>query len=109
MDFITRLPLCANNCNAILTCVDHLTKYTVLTACTFSGGGIKCQVSSTYMFSRVLSDSLACLTTWSMTGIHILLQSSGLNSSILLDPGLSLAVLTTPKQMGKHERPAQER
>ena len=38
MDFITGLPLCANGCNAIFTCVDHLTKYTVLTACTLGAG-----------------------------------------------------------------------
>ena len=40
---------------------------------------------------------------WSMTGTHILLQSSGLNSGTPLDPVLSLAVLTTPKQMGKQK------
>ena len=34
MDFITGLLSCANGCNAIFTCVDYLTKYTVLTACT---------------------------------------------------------------------------
>ena len=38
MDFITRLPSCANGCNAILTCVDHSTKYTVLIACTLGAG-----------------------------------------------------------------------
>ena len=38
MDFITGLPSCANGCNAIFTCVDHLTKYTVLTACTLGAG-----------------------------------------------------------------------
>ena len=38
MDFITGLPLCANGCNAIFTCVDHLIKYTVLTAYTLGGG-----------------------------------------------------------------------
>ena len=30
--------LCANGCNAIFTCVDCLTKYTVLTACTLGVG-----------------------------------------------------------------------
>ena len=34
MDFITGLSYCANGCNASFTCADHLTKYTVLTACT---------------------------------------------------------------------------
>ena len=38
MDFITGLPSCANGCNAILTCVDCLTKYTVLTASTLEAG-----------------------------------------------------------------------
>ena len=40
MDFMTGLPLCANGCNAIFTCVDRLTKYTVLTALYFRGGGL---------------------------------------------------------------------
>ena len=52
-------------------------------------------------FSRVLSDSLACLTMWSMTGTYVLLQSSGLNSSTPLDLVLSLVVLIIPKQMVK--------
>ena len=38
MDFITGLLSCANGCNAIFTCVDHLTKYTVLTAYTLGAG-----------------------------------------------------------------------
>ena len=38
MDFITGLPSCANSCNAIFTCVDCLTKYTVLTACNLGAG-----------------------------------------------------------------------
>ena len=38
MDFITGLPSCANGCNAIFTCVYHLTRYTVLTACTLGAG-----------------------------------------------------------------------
>ena len=37
-DFISELPLCANGCSGIFTCVDHLTKYTVLTACTLVAG-----------------------------------------------------------------------
>ena len=55
-------------------------------------------------FSRVLSDSLACLTMWSMTGTHVLLQSSGLNSGTPLDLVLSLVALTIPKQMVRLER-----
>ena len=38
MYFITGLPLYTNGCNAIFTCVDHLTKYTFLTACTLGAG-----------------------------------------------------------------------
>ena len=40
MDFITGLLSCANGCNAIFTCVDCLTKYTVLTACTLGVGEV---------------------------------------------------------------------
>ena len=50
-------------------------------------------------FSRVLSDSLACLTMWSMIETHILLQSSGLNFGTPLDLMLSLVVPITPKLM----------
>ena len=38
IDFITRLSSCANGCNAIFTCGNHLTKYTVFTACTLGAG-----------------------------------------------------------------------
>ena len=38
MDFFTGLLACINCCNAIFTCVDCLTKYTVLTACTLGAG-----------------------------------------------------------------------
>ena len=38
MDFITGFPACANGFNAIFTCVDCLTKYTILTACTLGAG-----------------------------------------------------------------------
>ena len=38
MDFITGFSSCANGFNAIFTCVDCLTKYTVLTACTLGAG-----------------------------------------------------------------------
>ena len=50
-------------------------------------------------FSRVLSDSLVCLTMWSMIETHALLQSSGLNSGIPLYLMLSLVVPTIPKLM----------
>ena len=50
-------------------------------------------------FSRVLSDSLACLTMWSMIETHVLLQSSGLNFGTPLDLVQSLVVLTIPKLM----------
>ena len=40
MDFITGLPICANGYNATFICVDHLTKYTVLTACTLGAGDL---------------------------------------------------------------------
>ena len=33
-----RTTLVGNGCNAIFTCVDHLTKYAVLTACTLGPG-----------------------------------------------------------------------
>ena len=38
MDFITGLPAYENGCNDVFTCVDHLTKYTVLTAYTLGAG-----------------------------------------------------------------------
>ena len=50
-------------------------------------------------FSRVLSDSLACLTMWFMIETHDLLQSSGLNFGTPLDLVQSLVVLTIPKPM----------
>ena len=52
-------------------------------------------------FSRVLLDSLACLTMWFMTETHALLQSSGLNFGTPLDLVQSLVVLTIPKLMVK--------
>ena len=79
MDFITGLPSCANGCNAIFTCVDCLTKYTVLTACTLAVRGVEYQISCTIVFLSVLSYSLACLTMWFIMESHDLLQSSGLN------------------------------
>ena len=50
-------------------------------------------------FSRVLLDSLPCLTMWSMIETHDLLQSSGLNFGTLLDLVQSLIVLTIPQLM----------
>ena len=41
MDFITGLPSCANGCKAIFTCVDRLTKYTVLTTYTLGAGELR--------------------------------------------------------------------
>ena len=100
MDFITGLPSCANGCNAIFTCFDCLTKYTVLTACTLGAGELSANRLHN-CFSRVLSDSLACLTLWSMIETHDLLQSSGLNFGTLLDHVQSLVVPTIPKLMVK--------
>ena len=98
MDFITGFLLCANGCNAIFTCVDHLTKYTVLTACSLGAGELSAN-SLHNCFSRVLSNSLACLTIWSITGTHVLLQSSRLNFGTPFDLVQSLASLTIPKLM----------
>ena len=41
---------CANGCNAIFTCVDHLTKYTILTCMYFRGRGVECQTGCTIIF-----------------------------------------------------------
>ena len=40
---------------------------------------------------------------WSMTGTHVLLQSSGLNFGTPLDLVLSLVAPTIPKLMVSHE------
>ena len=50
MDFITGLPSCANGCNAIFTCVDRLTKYTVLTACTLGAGELIAKQVAQFFF-----------------------------------------------------------
>ena len=63
----------------------------------FRGGGAPKRLHN--CFFRVLSDSLACLTMWSMIETHILLQSSGLNFGTPLDLVLSLVVPITPKLM----------
>ena len=65
----------------------------------FRGRGVECQKGSTIVFSRVLSDGLACLTIWSMMETHVLLQSSGLNFGAPLDLVQSSVVPTTPKLM----------
>ena len=62
MNFITGLPLCSNGCNAIFTCVNHLTKYTVLTAYTLRAGELSAKKVPQLFFSRVFLNSLACLT-----------------------------------------------
>ena len=50
MDFITGLPSCANAFNAIFTCVDRLTKYTVFTACTSGAGELSAKQVSKLFF-----------------------------------------------------------
>ena len=54
MDFITRLPACVNGCNAIFTYVDHLTKYTVLTACTLGAGELSAKQVTQLFFQGVV-------------------------------------------------------
>ena len=65
----------------------------------FRGGGVEHKTGCKTVFSRVLSDSLACLTIWYMIGTHVLLQSSELNFGIPLDLVLSLVAPTIPKLM----------
>ena len=50
-------------------------------------------------FSRVLSDSLACLIMWSMIEIHVSLQSFGLNFGTPLNLVLNLIAPTIAKLM----------
>ena len=59
-------------------------------------------------FSRVLSNSLACLTMWSMIGTHISLQISGLNFGTPLDLLLSLVEPTIPKLMARRRDNTQQ-
>ena len=54
MDFITGLTLCANGCNAIFTCVDYLTKYTVLTAGTLGVGELSTKQVAELFFQGVV-------------------------------------------------------
>ena len=50
MNFITRITLCANSCNAIFTCVGCLTKYTVLIACTLRAGELSTKLVAQLFF-----------------------------------------------------------
>ena len=59
MSFITGLPSRANGCNAIFTCVDRLTKYTVLTACTLGAGELGAKQVAQLFFLG------CCQTVWS--------------------------------------------
>ena len=60
MDFITGLPSFANGCNAIFTCVDHLIKYTVLTACAIGAGELSAkQVAQSFFLGVVRHFGLA--------------------------------------------------
>ena len=54
MDFITGLLLCANVCNAILTCVDYLAKFTFLTACTLGAGELGAKQVAQLFFQGVV-------------------------------------------------------
>ena len=54
MDFITRLPLCANGYNVIFSCVDCLTKYTVLTACTLGVGELSAKLAAQMFFKGIV-------------------------------------------------------
>ena len=42
MDFITGLPLCANGCNSIFTCVRSFGKVHCFDCIYFKGGGVEC-------------------------------------------------------------------
>ena len=50
MDYIIGLPSCVNVCNAIFTCADCLTKYTVFDCKYFRGRGVECQTGCTIVF-----------------------------------------------------------
>ena len=54
MDFITGLPSCANGFNAIFTCIDYLTKYTVFTACTLGAGELSAKQVAQLFFWGVV-------------------------------------------------------
>ena len=54
MDFITGLTSCANGCNAIFTCDDHLKKYTVLTVSTLRAGELSARQVAPLFFQGVV-------------------------------------------------------
>ena len=54
MDFITRLPSCSNDYNAIFTCVDCLINYTILTACTLGAGQLSVKQVAQLFFQGVI-------------------------------------------------------
>ena len=54
MDFIIGLPSCANGCNAIFTCVNRLTKYSVLTACALGAGELSVKDVAQLVFKGVV-------------------------------------------------------
>ena len=54
MDFITGLPPCANGCNAIFTCVDCLTKYTVLNTYTLGAGELSTKEVAQLFFQGIV-------------------------------------------------------
>ena len=53
MDSITGLLLCSNGCNTIFTCVDCLTKYTVLTSYTLGVGKFSAKQVAQLFFQGV--------------------------------------------------------
>ena len=55
MVFIAGLPSCANGCNATFTCVDCLTKYTALTACTLGAGDLSTKQVAKLFFQGVVA------------------------------------------------------
>ena len=54
MDFITGLPLCGGKFNAIFTCVDRLTKFTRLTACSLGAGELSAEAVAAMFFDAVV-------------------------------------------------------
>ena len=88
MDFIT----CENGCNAIFTCVDRLTKYTVLTAYTLAAGELSAkQVAQLFsqgvvrqfgLLDNVVHDKDQHFTAdfqtglWNTLGSHVIFNSA---------------------------------
>ena len=99
MDFITGLPYCIKwFAMLFFTCVDCFDKVHCFDCMYFKARGVKRQNRLCNCFSRVLLDSLACLTILVHDrGLIFLLQSSGLNFGIPWDLVLSLVVPITPK------------